>query len=120
MIVCGEDLGGTGEKLVELQHNSQEMGMCYVFVFLFPSYAILNIACLKILPYKCEMCDMCVLGACVGKSCRERSYRDRDICNVILTNEKLISGNEPIRKVFCVMCAVGATMAGKPQNFVGC
>ena len=31
----------------------------------------------------------------------------------------LISGNEPIGRFCCVMCAVGATMASKPQNFVG-
>ena len=30
-----------------------------------------------------------------------------------------ISGNEPIRKFCHVMCAVGANMASKPQNFIG-
>ena len=33
--------------------------------------------------------------------------------------KKSILGNEQTRNFCCVMCAVGATMATKPQNFVG-
>ena len=45
---------------------------------------------------------------------------DKDIHNVVLTNEKnSILGNEPIRNFCCVMCAEVATMASKPQNIIG-
>ena len=49
----------------------------------------------------------------------ERSYEDGVINNVVSTNEKKsIPGIQPIGEFLCVMYAVGATMASKPQNFI--
>ena len=92
-----------------------------LFCVPFPLYMIFNIVYLKIFPQKCEMCDMyiCVRGMC-GKNLIRRDLIGTEILTTLSQPVKnSILENEPIRKFCCVMCAVGATMASKPQNFIG-
>ena len=61
---------------------------------------------------------MCKVHAWLN-SCRERLYRDGVIDHTTLTNKKTQFLEFSQSENFCVVCAVGATMASKPQNFVG-
>ena len=101
-----------------MQFQKDENVLCFCVPFSIVHY--LEYCMLEDSSTKCEMRDMyiCVRGM-HGETLAGRDLIGMEISTISSQPMKnLILGNEPIRKVCCVMCAVGATMASKPQKFV--